>query len=500
MIMTRFGVVLLLLTSASAAAAEKVDGEALAKVVAPFLDDRTVGVIHMDVANLNIGELTKKFSRLAGIEPKMMNLKTDGPDELLALLRKHKVKNAFIVLSLADLPTNPAYMVLDLSLKIGSEHPLVEEFNRSRQFRPFKARLLDGNIVLASEQALARLQEQTPAKSPELGQALTGAGPGVMRLALVGTPAMRGIFEEVMPQIPEELGGGSIQLFTRGLKWASVVLDDSGDDLTFRAVLQTESKETAEKITEVAMKGIKTVPQLKTLLDEVTLRPTGDQVTLVVPGKTLASALKPAFVAANDANTRVAASNNLKMIGLAMHNYHDANGKFPPHGTYAKGKPLLSWRVHVLPYIDQDDLYKQFKLDEPWDSEHNKKLIAQMPAVYAPRNKKLAEQGKTTYLVPLGKDLAFEGQKGVGIAGFSDGTSNTFLALEAAEDAAVIWTKPADLEFDPKKPLQGLVDPGQQGFLAAFADGSVRFIAKTINVETLQALFTRNGGEVVGDF
>ncbi len=84
------------------------------------------------------------------------------------------------------------------------------------------------------------------------------------------------------------------------------------------------------------------------------------------------------------AASRTQSQNNLKQIGLAMHNYHATNNMLPPHATYDKnGKPLLSWRVFILPYIEQQDLYKQFHLDEPWDSEHNKKLLAKMPVIYA---------------------------------------------------------------------------------------------------------------------
>ena len=98
------------------------------------------------------------------------------------------------------------------------------------------------------------------------------------------------------------------------------------------------------------------------------------------------------FVAANhaladdeiDAARRAQSMNNLKQFALAMHNYHDTNGKFPAASSFDKdGKPLLSWRVHVLPYLEQAELYKQFHLDEPWDSEHNKKLIEKMPNVLA---------------------------------------------------------------------------------------------------------------------
>jgi hypothetical protein len=192
-------------------------------------------------------------------------------------------------------------------------------------------------------------------------------------------------------------------------------------------------------------------------------------------------------------------ANNLRQIGLGIHNYVDANNWLPTAASYDKqGKPLLSWRVHLLPYLDQDDLYKQFKLDEPWDSAHNKKLIARMPAIYRCPGSKAAE-GKTTYLAPVGADTMFPGgQKRLRFPGdVQDGTSNTIMAIDADDKQAVEWTKPDDLKYDPKDPFKGLAVRDEDAFLALFGDGSVQAVRKTIAKETLQPLFTRNGNEVV---
>ncbi len=89
----------------------------------------------------------------------------------------------------------------------------------------------------------------------------------------------------------------------------------------------------------------------------------------------------------------------MKQFGLALHNYYDTNHCLPPAPLVdAKGKPLLSWRVAILPFLEQDNLYRQFKLDEPWDSEHNKKLISKMPKIYQGLNAKLNSEFKTVYL------------------------------------------------------------------------------------------------------
>jgi len=196
-----------------------------------------------------------------------------------------------------------------------------------------------------------------------------------------------------------------------------------------------------------------------------------------------------------EAAGREASANNLKQIGLAMHNYHDTNGNLPPAAIYRDGKPLLSWRVAILPFLDQQALYDKFKLDEPWDSEHNKKLLAEMPDIFAPVVAKTKEKGMTFYQVFTGAGTAFEGTDGLKITDFTDGTSNTILAIEGGE--AVPWTKPADLPYDADKPLPKLGGEYKDVITLLIADGSVRFIKKEFDEKALRAAITRNGGEVV---
>ncbi len=203
--------------------------------------------------------------------------------------------------------------------------------------------------------------------------------------------------------------------------------------------------------------------------------------------------------AANNAVDEAQAKNNLKQILLALHNSHDINSTFPATcNRDSEGKPLLSWRVHILPFIEQNDLYKQFHLNEPWDSEHNRQLVPQMPATYAsPDDEELKNQGLTRYVVPVGTGMAFDGQAGIKLTDFQDGTSNTIMALEVAAAAAVEWTKPDDLTIDLSEPFRNLGGSRGDHFLVAFADGTVRVIKDSIVAETLKAIFTRKGGEKV---
>ena len=192
------------------------------------------------------------------------------------------------------------------------------------------------------------------------------------------------------------------------------------------------------------------------------------------------------------ASARVKSFNNLKQMGLAIHNFHDTNGRFPfkerPMGVH----PGLSWRVAILPYIEADTLYRQFHLDEPWDSDHNKTLIEKMPKLFASPAGPEAKAGHTFYRMFDGPGTIYEVKTLVDV---TDGTSNTFMIVEAGE--AGIWTKPEELEYDPKKPLPKLGGHFADGFCAVLADGSARFIRKGTDEKVLRAAITANGGETV---
>jgi prepilin-type processing-associated H-X9-DG protein len=207
-----------------------------------------------------------------------------------------------------------------------------------------------------------------------------------------------------------------------------------------------------------------------------------------------------------EAAARMSDANNLKQIGIALHNFSDTyGGPLPVHAVGPKGmalqnpkdKPLLSWRVALLPYIEQHTLYSEFKHDEPWDSPHNKKLIEKMPKIYAPP--KPGKPGYTHLQMVIGPNaLSPVGTKMP--ASFTDGTSNTIAVAEAAQP--VIWTKPDDIMLtgkevpkDLKKKFGGL-HPG--GFNVVMWDGSVRFVKDSVSDINLQRAINPRDGQVLG--
>src|SRR5262245_14014333 len=304
----------------------------------------------------------------------------------------------------------------------------------------------------------------------------------------------------------------------------------------------------------------------------------------------------------DEAGKRALVRSRLRKLAAAMHDYAAMRqGRFPaPASCDPTGKPLLSWRVAILPYVGQEALYQQFKHDEPWDSPHNKKLIAKMPAVFAPvPGVKTKQPNSTFFQLLVGPGTVFEqmtyplpgpgmmgpgagmggpplglggpggfgpgeggsagpgtgapdsggggtpggrggplgpgggppgggpggppmpggaapgtprmpgmpmGGPAMGMAGpaagrpptivsITDGTSNTILIAEGG--AAVPWTKPEDIAYDPRKPIPALGGQFAHVIHVAMGDGSVRSIPKHYDPVILRAAITANGGEVV---
>jgi hypothetical protein len=253
--------------------------------------------------------------------------------------------------------------------------------------------------------------------------------------------------------------------------------------------------------------------------------PVGLIIGLAVGGGVLLIALLVVLVLLvggrlDDQQAEAISKNNLKQISLALLAYHDLNGRFPPVVVYNQtGQPLYSWRVLLLPQLDEITLYQQFHLNEPWDSPHNHALLAKMPRVYGHPLKKSATD--THYQVINGEGAVFHSDPrltgpvrpfpmlgpGVNVfesggparfAAITDGSSNTILVAEAADP--VPWTRPMDLPFGPGQPLPrfGGLYAGDF-FLVAMADGTVRkFNRKRISDKTLHDAITANGGEFLG--
>lgn len=183
----------------------------------------------------------------------------------------------------------------------------------------------------------------------------------------------------------------------------------------------------------------------------------------------------------------------LYRLGRAMRAYHRDHGRLPPRAVFdSKGKALLSWRVLLLPYLGEMELFRQFRLDEPWDSEPNRRLIARMPSLFASRRMRW-ETPVTSFCVFHGPGTPFEGTEGLRLEDFRDGLAETILVAEAP--LSIPWTKPADLDRTDRKltlaSRRPAWDDSPKGVMVVCADGTVRA------VQNFQPMITRSGSENV---
>ena len=206
---------------------------------------------------------------------------------------------------------------------------------------------------------------------------------------------------------------------------------------------------------------------------------------------------------------RMRSASNLRQIAMAMHMYEHDHGRLPPAVVYGKvGRPIHSWRVLLLPYLEQEHLYKEFRLDESWDSPHNLTLLDKIPPLYLPPTGPVEGAPHATYYqVFAGQGTPFEDGKALTLKDITDDLANTILLAEAGEP--VPWTKPVDLSFDARKrlpPLGGIfrgrayfLDDHMKvaGFNVVFANCSTRFIKQGTDEALIRALITRNGREKV---
>jgi hypothetical protein len=191
-----------------------------------------------------------------------------------------------------------------------------------------------------------------------------------------------------------------------------------------------------------------------------------------------------------EAAARTVETNNFKQIAVGSLNHHDFQRQLPP----ADGP--VSWRVHILPYIEQESLYRQFNTNEPWDGPTNKRHAGvQIKTYTSPHD----PQGTTDtrYRVFVGEGTLYPpGVRPVHLGEITDGTANTIFAIEAQD--AVPWPQPRELTYSPNGPLPAVGRKDADTVMMAFTDGSVRTVRrKNLDDKALRALITPRANDVV---
>jgi len=510
--MHRFLCFLLLVAPYPVVAAEPTTAASLkADAVTPFVDEQTIFIARVALDCLSTDEAQRAFAAVLG------GISFEPGDEATALFRETfeklleaGINEVFVVAGAADLPESSVLVVLPC---LAGTEAAIADFLRSGGMETVER--IGEALVAGDREAVDRAKRKRAVDRPELLNAFEAVGDGAVQCIFMPTEEHRCVIEAIAPRLPSWLGGMPTTVVTRGALWAATCLEVTPRP-TMRIVVQAQDAQAAESFATVwatllrwATNDLPKSAQLTSpdLVTRLALKAADDRLTLTLgPGVEQIGALKTAGEAlagrARSAAQRSQSRQNLLTVGLALQEYRDRNAHFPSVASHGPdGRPLLSWRVNVLPFLGETDLYQQFHLDEPWNSEHNLSLIARIPRVLVPPGNSPDElSGSTPYLAPLGEGTGFAVREGLQFDAFRDGTSKTILLVEVDHAHTVVWTKPSDWDLDVDDPTRGLFRDRDGRIQVLFADGHARFLPRDISAETLRALFTRNGDEDVKEF
>ncbi|MEX0867667.1 MAG: DUF1559 domain-containing protein [Pirellulales bacterium] len=227
----------------------------------------------------------------------------------------------------------------------------------------------------------------------------------------------------------------------------------------------------------------------------------GKLVTFTLPrpegfNEKLAELRDQAVETAKQAEERMRPLNSVRQVMMALHNHAAVLQQLPAQAVHSEdGEPLYSWRVAMLPFLEQANLSEEFNKEQKWDSDANKALSETSLAVF--RTSDDVPPGMSNILAVVAEDSVIDASEKNTFAGIRDGMSNTIVLVEVDAEHAVPWAKPADWTPDPNHPTAGLKIHDDGMFVVGFADGSVRRLSKDIAPQTLLAMFTKGGGEVI---
>jgi hypothetical protein len=213
--------------------------------------------------------------------------------------------------------------------------------------------------------------------------------------------------------------------------------------------------------------------------------------------------LVPMYRVARREALQMISQNNLKQIGLALHNYHDVFGQFPPaYECDAAGKPVHSWRVLITPFLEQTPFYQGYNFAEPWNGPNNSRLSPTVPAVFRSPFDTKCPPGETSYVAIVGPGTMWPDDQSRKLAGVTDGTSNTIMVVELL-NTGIHWMEPRDLAVedlakvwrDPKHKPPRMDDWETSYAFVLYADGSVQWLDRDAAIDRLQALASAAGGE-----
>ena len=489
-----------------------------ALIAKQFVNATTIVVAKIDSTRISLPEaLTKKIANVKELQYGAKSVGNALQEIIVAL-------NGESVYVVVDVPFTAAQSPVRLFVKNApglDAKKLFEHFERLQFAKP----VVQGDFLCLSmfrstesSDKVAIAEDVLTLARPDLPVAMQAIQEFPIQVFVLPPEYLWATFRDLMPTIPTQFGGGPTSLLTEGVRWSAIGIDPA--KLQLQSVTQSQSPGAAKALAShlpqllsasasqlrfpLALAGVgHLIPFAKPVVRE-------DQVIVSIDGlpefdgtvELIGGLISQLFATM----TTQVKMDRFKQLTLAIHNFESANRVFPPakEGRDSDGNSNLSWRVHILPYIGQTELYFQFHLKEAWNSEHNLKLLDKMPDIYKGVASGLdsfseLKPGYTTFQAPVGDGTIFGGTKPVKISDINDGTSNTICLVEVKAEFAKPWTAPEDYRFDIANPAMGLAEIASEkpSFLGALADGSVSKFPLSMPAKSLQHLFQMNDGNVV---
>ena len=517
------------------------ESQRIAEQIAPLMNETVAAVVHVDFTQIDPDKITIPLPSVIPNEDLKYYLNFT---ERLKPFKETGIRDFYLIISPSFLPNSFGYAAIpvenqkhaDALQKSLAPTNTKQILNGSFLAFPLPG-LFDRWRGTNAEQFFERIEMQKATPRPDLLQALQHAEGTSVQAVLTPSEEMRKVYGETVETLPTPLEKISPSVIIRGIQWAVLSADVQKTEL--KLLVQSEQPQAAkdlsgvfEMLLDAFIDWAKNDVQYKNFVEVTGLKhdevrgiaktflpqPQGDKLVLTLNEQTLKEKGKrfydvPAVLTelAQSRSRQAKCLKNLQQIGLALHNYHDSQRMLPPAYTVDKdGKPLHSWRVLILPFLEQVELYEKIRRDEPWDSDYNKQFHNQCPAfLQCPemvlKNPEIKNNGLTTYSVIVGKNAWPEGAKRYEFKMITDGMSNTLAVVE--RKTPVCWMDPTQeiTQENAGKGINkddaGIGAPHSAGQLfgtnVCLFDGYVRMVKENLKLPVLRALITRNGEESV---